>query len=354
MSQGFLKESPKAILSVKKCSIRLGDFMSSKQLLSVVVPVYNAEKYIERCLCSIVEQTYSNLEIIVVDDCSVDRTRDICAAFAEKDSRIKFVRLQENIGPGGARNIGLSQASGELVTFVDSDDWIDTDTYELCLSELNNGEYDIVQFGHYESKDRYGGRERIVCSSSEALERLVNHKDIVTWSVWNKVFSAEVIKGIKYDTDIYCGEDVLYIQKALKMAKKLLILNVRKYHYLNENEKRVSKSARNFYDSPEFRRRFAEEYRETGGRPYELACAEYFALLLQVYLEAGVNSDLQRKEKLGKELKSRKNQILSNKLLPLGERLKYRMFYLLGSRMSFIFRRIKVRVNGRCRKKACN
>lgn len=323
--------------------------MSVKPLLSVVIPTHNTEKYIERCLRSVVEQTYSNLEIVIVDDCSVDNTWEICNNLAKNDSRIKIVKLKDNVGPGAARNIGLAQASGEFVTFVDSDDWIDADTYETAMAESVKGEYDIVQFAYYENKDRYSDRDRIVFSSKEALDRLVNHKDVMTWSVWNKVFSAKAIKDINYDTDIYYGEDVLYIQKVLKNANDVLILRCSKYHHSNENEKSVSRSARNFYDLPEFRRRFSEGYKEIGGRVYELACAEYFEVLLSFYLDACVNSDSERMQKLKIELKTRRKHILSNKSLPFSKRLEYTAFFLLGSRISIILRKIKVRDNGRCR-----
>ena len=98
-------------------------------LISVIVPVYNVEKYLNKCIESIVNQTYTNLEIILVDDGSPDNCPNICDEWAKKDSRIKVIH-QRNSGGGAARNIGLDNANGSMISFIDSDDFISTDMYE--------------------------------------------------------------------------------------------------------------------------------------------------------------------------------------------------------------------------------
>ena len=109
--------------------------MNNQPLLSVIIPVYKVEKYLRRCLDSIVNQTYKNLEIILVDDGSPDNSGKICDEYAQNDKRIKVIH-QKNKGQGAARNTGIIAANGELITFVDSDDWIENNTYEIMVSEL--------------------------------------------------------------------------------------------------------------------------------------------------------------------------------------------------------------------------
>lgn len=104
----------------------------NQPLLSVIIPVYNAEKFLDRCILSVVNQTYRNLEIILVDDGSTDNSADMCDNWKESDSRV-FVHHQKNAGPGVARNTGIELRRGEYTTFVDSDDWIESDMYEKML-----------------------------------------------------------------------------------------------------------------------------------------------------------------------------------------------------------------------------
>ena len=107
----------------------------SEPLIPVIVPVYNAEKYIEKCVASIRAQTYRNLEIILVDDGSCDRSGELCEAFALEDSRIVVIR-KENGGVASARNAGLDAMHGDYVGFVDADDWIDPEMYEVLLQRM--------------------------------------------------------------------------------------------------------------------------------------------------------------------------------------------------------------------------
>lgn len=115
-------------------------------LVSVIIPIYNTEKYLESCIESILNQTHQSLEVILVDDGSSDRSPAICDTFAEKDSRIKVIH-KENEGLGYTRNCGLKYATGEYVSFLDSDDILDEDTYEYCIREMNKYQADACFFG---------------------------------------------------------------------------------------------------------------------------------------------------------------------------------------------------------------
>ena len=115
-------------------------------LVSVVLPIYNVEKYLDRCVTSVVNQTYRNLEIILVDDGSPDNCPTMCEAWAARDSRIKVVH-KENAGLGMARNTGIENATGEYICFFDSDDYIAPDTIEKCFNTARKEDADLVSFG---------------------------------------------------------------------------------------------------------------------------------------------------------------------------------------------------------------
>lgn len=118
----------------------------SSPLISIIVPVYNVEPYVSKCLESILRQTYQNIEIIIIDDGSTDGGSDICDAYAHKDKRIKVIH-QSNEGVSGARNVGLRIAKGEFIGFVDSDDWIEADMYEYLLQNIQQQDADIAICG---------------------------------------------------------------------------------------------------------------------------------------------------------------------------------------------------------------
>ena len=119
--------------------------MGMEKLLSIIVPAYNGEKYLEKCITSIIDQSYKNLEIILIDDKSPDLSGEICEKFAMKDDRIKVFHNKENMGIYGTRNKGISIASGDYVTFVDDDDYIEKTMYQKMMQKFEeNQEVDLV------------------------------------------------------------------------------------------------------------------------------------------------------------------------------------------------------------------
>ena len=118
----------------------------SQPLISVIVPIYKVEEYLDRCVESLINQTYKNLEIILVDDGSPDNCPQMCEAWAQKDSRIKVVH-KENGGLSDARNAGFEVATGDIISFIDSDDWIEPEMFETMLSQMEKDDSDIVSCG---------------------------------------------------------------------------------------------------------------------------------------------------------------------------------------------------------------
>ena len=196
--------------------------MKELPLLSVIVPVYKVEAYLDRCIGSIVGQTYQNLEIILVDDGSPDASGAICDAWAAKDSRIRVIH-KENGGAGAARNAGLDAARGELLAFVDSDDYIAPDMYGH-LYELMQGGADIAEcdFTEVTGDDAaFGGEETCrMYTPEEAMEG--NLWDTAFRQlIWNKLYRMALTDGIRFPVDQKI-DDEFYTYRLLGRAKRLV------------------------------------------------------------------------------------------------------------------------------------
>ena len=217
--------------------------MSNKPLLSVIMPVYNSEKYLETAVNSILNQTFSDLELICVDDCSADKSLDILKDIAERDSRLKVVHLEKNGGAGNARNKGMSEAAAEYITFVDADDFIEPNMYEKAYVCTDNGLIDEVVWGlteeHFDCSDkhissveispvnkRYEGKKAIA-EAAVLLER-----DTLFGYQWNSLYKASVIRdnNVKFCDAIFY-EDYFFNLDFAKHISTLVTLDCTGYHY---------------------------------------------------------------------------------------------------------------------------
>lgn len=209
------------------------------RLISVIVPVYKVEKYIARCLDSIISQTYKNLEIIIVDDGTPDGSGRICDEYALKDSRIRVIH-QENGGVSSARNAGLDIANGDFVIFLDSDDYIESDMYQSLVDIITKENADIAICGDYNETEQ-GVFERYVkddiyCvfSQQEQIINLLSNK-YYRCSCCDKLFRKEIIKDIRFDTSIKHNEDLLFLYQVMKNSDKAVYTS-KPYYYYCTNE----------------------------------------------------------------------------------------------------------------------
>lgn len=203
----------------------------NEPLVSVIVPVYKVEDYLDKCVESIVEQTYKNLEIILVDDGSPDNCPSMCDSWAQKDSRIKVIH-KENGGVSSARNSALDTAAGDYICFVDSDDFIEPNAVGYMLENI--GDADVIQCSF--SYDYLDGRtencdisEEEFCAD-DAARALIT--DRVCPEVWGKLYSAHLFSGIRFDGSKKYGEDLYINYFLMKRAEKLISRNVCLYHYM--------------------------------------------------------------------------------------------------------------------------
>ena len=205
--------------------------------LSVIIPIYNVEKYLRRCIESVLKQTYLNLEIILVDDGSTDGCAKICDEYKEKDERVSVIH-KKNGGLSEARNFGLKLVTGEIVTYLDSDDYIDANMYEKMIKAMRDKEADIVVCGTYidyedgSTKIKSEKKEKIL-NTEEALIEL-NSFSSFDMSVCNKIFKKEIIKDIDFPVGKK-SEDYFVMYQYFARAKKVVIINEAKYHYFQRS-----------------------------------------------------------------------------------------------------------------------
>lgn len=214
-----------------------------QKLLTVIVPIYNVSAYLNLCIDSIINQTYKNLEIILVDDGSTDKSSEICDKYTDIDTRIKVIH-KKNGGLVSARKAGLQCAKGEYTAFVDGDDWIDSDMYEYLMGEMERNQADILATGFFKECGEsasvlYDGVEegcydRTSGMLSKQLFFKAGISNIgVTSNMVTKLFRTDVVKEyyMKISDDISYGEDAACIYSSVPFVNRVQIIHKAFYHY---------------------------------------------------------------------------------------------------------------------------
>ena len=224
--------------------------------ITIVIPVYNVENYLRQCLDSVINQTYKNLEIICVDDCSTDNSPQILQEYAQKDDRIKLIFNEKNSGPGLSRNKGIEIATGDYIHFLDSDDWMEPDAYEKLTGIINkNPEIDVLQFGlrYFSNIDNKILNTDIVADNfvNQIFKIRNNEKFIysLTNSSADKLFLVKFIKenNLRYST-LSCFEDRIFGLQALVMNAGVLFCNDVFYNYRKLNSKSITGNYEKYLD----------------------------------------------------------------------------------------------------------
>lgn len=201
----------------------MSDKFSNK--ISVIVPLYNVEKYIINCISSLTNQTYQNIEIILIDDGSTDNSGRICKKLAQEDHRIIYLR-KENGGVSSARNLGLQYATGSYIGFVDSDDYISKTMYENLLKRLLETNADIAEtdFALIDNRFTKKKRKKIqkVLNKEEAIREFLSG-NVVENNLVIKLFKKTVIANLKFKEDVIVGEDMLFSLQALQNSDRVTV-----------------------------------------------------------------------------------------------------------------------------------
>lgn len=301
------------------------------KLISVIVPIYKVEDYLEQCIDSIVNQTYKNLEIILVDDGSPDRCPQICDEYAAKDNRIKVIH-QENGGLSAARNAGLDIATGEYIAFVDSDDWVEKEMYEHLMSLTLKYTVDVATcavnsvVGTKNTKCKPVEQTENVYKSNDLFDKLFKDAYNVKSEVWNKVYSRQIIGDLRFKVgQIY--ED-LYFDRILFSRNCLVaVSNCPLYNYRVNREGSTNSFFKNnrfamFDELDDYIAMFQQQNRK-----------ELISIYISFALDAATDFycqaiKLKANEAIVNEIVDKFNKYYTNSKnkLKLGSQLKYRLF----------------------------
>lgn len=260
--------------------------------ISVIIPVYNSEKFLDACIASIVKQTYQNFEIILVDDGSTDDSPSLCDQYAAQDKRIKVIH-QDNQGVSAARNNGLDLATGDLVSFIDSDDTLDEDMYELLVKLFEENHADITHCGYKhivgdEVRLVHDTHEIIVQQHDEALRCLVGGQ-LFAGGLWNKLYKRTLIGNLKFRVDLKNNEDILFNFELFRKAKTSVFADYAKYNYIahiNSSACFVTPNEKKIQDSCQVNRYIYQELRgsllkQIAGERYVRSLSIYYRLCMK-------------------------------------------------------------------------
>ncbi len=207
-------------------------------LISIIVPVYNVEKYLRQCLENLINQTYKNIEIICINNGSTDKSSEILVEFAQKDSRIKII-TQEKSGVSAARNSGLKIASGDYIMFVDSDDWTEIDACEKLITEAKLTGADVVLFSHYDVFPNKKNLYDISKNCKKSYYKFDNIDDYIKNIIyapgilWDKFCRKDFIENIAFIPDLAQSEDMLFWFEVLYNKPAISVFNQALYNYRN-------------------------------------------------------------------------------------------------------------------------
>ena len=224
----------------------------NKELISVIIPVYNVEKYLKKCVNSIIDQSYKNLEIVLVDDGSTDKSGDICDDYLKIDERIKVIH-KNNGGLSDARNVGIDNSTGVYIGFIDSDDFIKNDMFEILYNAIKKTKADLAMCRVI---DCYGSIPDIKnenlkvksLSPDQAIANVLESKEISVNAV-SKLYKKELFDNLKFEVK-RTAEDAIIMIELITKCKKIAYVNAIEYYYIHrENSITTSEfNPRNGYD----------------------------------------------------------------------------------------------------------
>lgn len=287
-------------------------------LISIIVPLHNVEQYLERCINSILQQTYQNLEIILIDDGSTDGSSKICDEYALKDNRITVIH-KENAGVSAARNAGLAIARGTYIGCVDSDDWIEPDMYETMYRAIQKHQVAIAFCRYasvYEDKTITGGTgKEFLFSRDELLRHYINGSEdyVITNSVWSKLFHKNLAQDILF-AEGRESEDIMYTTRLLCKLEQGVYVDRCLYNYKQDRQGSImngKREERMFRDELPFWKEHIAYIREhVSEQMGDYAAYFYYRRLLQYYLDLSKNAETKAgSAKLAKIMLKEKKEI---------------------------------------------
>ncbi len=318
-------------MTIKERKRRLNN-MKKEPLISVIVPIYNVEKYLDRCIESIVNQTYENLEIILVDDGSPDKSPKMCDEWAKKDKRIKVIH-KENGGLSDARNSGIDIAKGEYLTFIDSDDYVEKDYVEFLYKNLIDNNADISmgkQYVRYPDKTLNTGSEEIyIVNPHDCFDKLLYSEDFDV-SAWAKLYKKELFKEVRYPVG-RLFEDSATTYKLIDKSKIVVLNSKPIYNYIIREDSITTKGFNEkkmelITSTKEMCEYIDKKYPDLKKGCDRRIMYSYLSTLTQLVKSKGNNDEC--KKELFKYIKQNRGKILKDKRIPKRDKLALYVTYL--------------------------
>lgn len=321
--------------------------MSKKPLISIIIPVYNPGEYLKKCMDSILNQTYKNLEIILIDDGSSDGSELICDKFVTMDSRVKCIH-QQNKGVSAARNVGIQMSSGDYYHFLDSDDYMELDAYEHMMNIIRENKCDAVTFEYYitfadyEIKNCLDESKYGLFFGSDIQQNLMTGMQFCS----TKLLSKQLIEGLSFREDIYRGEDTLFAAYALSRASQGVYFDsVPLYHYVQSGDSACRGQFREsqlsivkLYDA--YKELYWEKYPQV--KPYFLVFMH--EVIISLYYDLWVDDEVKFRKKglklLFKKICEYQKQVCASGCISRKQKIKFKMFRAFPSVFCLIHKKI--------------
>ena len=322
--------------------------MEVKKMISVIVPIYNVSEYLPKCIESIINSTYKNLEIILVDDGSTDASSVICDDYAKMDSRIKVIH-KKNGGLSDARNKGIDIANGEYISFVDSDDYIDDNLYEYTIKEFDEN-IDIIVFGRYieyETKtDISVPQKNYITTGKNALIDLANFKGF-DMAVWDKIYKKSIIGNLRFPFGKQ-NEDYYLTYKLLDNAENVKFIQKPFYHYV-QRQNSISRGKNICFDAVDGSIEEVNYIRQKYPDLIEVALTNQFFAYVCIY-NVAIKQKIKVTSEQRKIIKSNSwnllNSVLKNTYLSFSKKIQALLFTLSLPLYKIIFI-IKINIKNR-------
>lgn len=210
-----------------------------QEKISVLIPAYNAETFLKRCMDSVLQQTYPHLEVVIVNDGSKDGTLSLCRQYAAADPRVRVID-QENRGVAATRNTALEAVSGDYILFVDADDWIERDMIEKMLYAIQKTKDADIAFCKHDFADRVNDvdrssdtHQREVWDQTQQQLEFMKHSRM-TGMLWNKLIRSSLFASVRFDPSVGYGEDAQALWRVLKHSRNMVVLDETLYHHVME------------------------------------------------------------------------------------------------------------------------
>lgn len=316
------------------------------KLISVIVPAYNVDKYISRCLDSILGQRYTNLEILVVDDGSTDNTPSIVDEYASRDSRIKVIH-QDNTGLSGARNSALKIVTGDYIGYVDGDDYIEPSMYEEMINacESTGAEIAVTEYKEVGGNDnrKYSG-DTYVLPRDEALNTFIcdDKSYRIYHSVWSKLYRKDIVDGLLFPVG-HNSEDIMYTTKAMCASSLCVMIDKPLYNYIFDRPDSIMNTKledRRFNDELPFTREKVQYFEKLGLVDLHTKAVYYYYHRLLLYYSDFRNRKMKHAaKKIASEIKENEStirEVYASYFAKKGDQSRMKLFLISPSSYYYI------------------